>query len=62
MNWITEKIDPIEDSRDVEYIADVLSEILYNKHGRRIDALAFDMEVTFKFYDDDEEEQHDSIP
>ena len=56
MEMITEKIDPIQDSRDVEYIADVLSEILYDKHGRRVDALAFEIEVTFKFDDDDASE------
>ena len=55
MNWITEKISPIENSRDVEYISDVLSELLYEKHGRRVGAMSFDIEVTFQF--DEEETQ-----
>ena len=49
MDWITEKIDPIENSRDVEYIADVLSELLYDKHGRHVQAISFNIEVTFQF-------------
>jgi hypothetical protein len=52
MDWITEKIDPIENNRDVEYIADVLSELLYEKHGRRVQAMAFEIEVTFQFDED----------
>ena len=53
MDWITEKIDPIENSHTVEYISDVLSELLYEKHGRRVGAMSFDIEVTFQL---DEEE------
>lgn len=52
MNWITEKIDPIEDNRDVELISDVLSELLYEKHGRRVGAMSFNIEVTFQFDED----------
>ncbi len=55
MDWITEKIDPIQNSRDVEYIADVLSELLYEKHGRRVGAMSFDIEVTFRLDEEDDE-------
>ena len=55
MKWITEKIDPIQNSRDVEYMADVLSELLYEKHGRRVGAMSFDIEVTFQLDDEDDE-------
>ncbi len=52
IDWITEKIGPIEDNHDVEYISDVLSKLLYEKHGRRVQVVGFDIEVTFQFDED----------
>jgi len=55
MKWITEKINPIENSHDVDYIADVLSELLYEKYGRHVGAMSFDIEVTFQLDEQDDE-------
>lgn len=50
----TELIDPNNlTDRDVEFLADMLSEILSEKHGKQIGALSFSIEVWFDFYEED---------
>lgn len=50
----TELINPNNlTERDIEYLADMLSEILSEKHGKPIGSLSFSIEVSFDFYEED---------
>lgn len=51
---LTETIDPNNlTERDIEYLADMISEILSEKHGKPIGSLSFSIEVSFDFYEED---------
>jgi hypothetical protein len=48
-----ETIDPNNlTERDIEYLADMLSEILTEKHGKSIGSLSFSISVQFDFLED----------
>ena len=51
---LTETIDPNNlTEREIEYLADMISEILSEKHGKPIGSLSFSIEVWFDFYEED---------
>ena len=45
----------IEGKRDAYYIADVIREMLQEKHNRNISTLSFEITVDFQFEEEDEE-------
>jgi len=52
----TTTIDPENyNTRDVEYLSDMICEILSEKHGRLVNSLSFSIEVSYTLDDEEDE-------
>ena len=51
----TTTIDPDNyNSRDIEYLSDMICEILTEKHGRLVGSLSFSIEVSYTLEDEED--------